>query len=472
MMFRLLLVSMLCSPALVASVPAAERPNVLLIAVDDLNDWVHCLSGHPDTKTPNIDRLAERGVLFTNAHCQGPICNPSRTSIMFGLRPSTTGIYMNKPTPWTVPAMRDRVTMARHFAAGGYQTYTTGKIYHASGLPEGDFDVIGPRHRQRIDLDVRRQKDLKGLWDFGPQSYPEEKFIDHIDATWVIDRLKEPHEKPFMMAVGFYRPHVPFYSPDRIFHSVDPQSLRLPKVKSDDLEDLPQAGLEIAKGGSPNLDWFIERNLWREGVQSYLACIRWTDEQIGRVLDALDASQFADNTIIVMYSDHGFHLGEKERWRKATLWERSTHVPLVMVAPGMSRGKPCGRPVELLSIYPTLIELCGLPQRDDLDGVSIIPLLKRPDAEWERPAMTTLGPNNHAVRTERWRYIRYADGGEELYDHTQDPHEWHNLANDRELEAVKRRLLEWLPKKNAPEARTKATGKNTPKKNAKRKRKG
>lgn len=429
------------------------RPNVLLIAVDDLNDWVECLSGHPDTKTPNIDRLAERGVLFTNAHCQGPICNPSRTSIMFGLRPSTSGIYMNAPVPWTVPAMGKRVTMARHFAANGYRTYTTGKIYHASGLPEGDFDVVGPRHGQMSPLDVRCQKDLSGLWDFGPQSYAEEKFIDHIDATWVIDRLKEPQDKPFFMAVGFYRPHVPFYSPDRVFHSVDPKTLRLPAVKKDDLADLPEAGLAIAKGGSPNLDWFIERNLWREGVQSYLACIRWTDEQIGRVLDALDTSPFAENTVIVMYSDHGFHLGEKERWRKATLWERSTHVPMVIVAPGKSRGKRCGRPAELLSIYPTLIELCNLQHRDDLDGVSVVPLLEDPDAVWERPAITTLGKDNHAVRTERWRYIRYSDGGEELYDHEKDPHEWQNLAADAGLERVRRELAAWFPEVNADPAR-------------------
>ncbi len=255
------------------------------------------------------------------------------------------------------------------------------------------------------------------------------------------------------MAVGFYRPHVPFYSPDRVFHSVDPKTLRLPEVKKDDLADLPEAGLEIAKGGSPNLDWFIERNLWREGVQSYLACIRWTDEQVGRVLDALDTSPLAENTIIVMYSDHGFHLGEKQRWRKATLWERSTHVPMIISAPGMAQGERCSRSAELLSIYPTLIELCGLPQRADLDGVSIAPLLEDPNAESERPAITTLGQNNHAIRTERWRYIRYSDGGEELYDHRKDPNEWHNLASEAEFSEVKGDLAKWLPTVNAEPAR-------------------
>jgi len=456
--------------SLILALPAlGAPPNVLLLAIDDMNDWVSCLSGHPDTKTPNIDRLAERGVLFTNAHCQGPICNPSRTSIMFGLRPSTTGIYMNKPTPWTVPAMKQRVTMSRHFAANGYRTFTTGKIYHGSGLMPDDFDVVGPQHRQMIDLDVRRQKEMSGLWDFGPQSYPEEKFIDHIDATWVIEQLGKPQIKPFFIAAGFYRPHVPFYSPDRVFNSIDPKKLRLPKVKDDDRADLPPGGLKIAEDGSPNLDWFIERNLWREGVQSYLACIRWTDEQIGRVLDALDKSPFADNTIIVMYSDHGFHLGEKQRWRKATLWERSTHVPFIISAPDKTKGKRCERPAELLSIYPTLIDLCSLEKRGDLDGTSIVPLLDDPAANWKRPAITTLGKDNHAVRTERWRYIRYADSGEELYDHDKDPNEWHNLADKAEHNDLKTELAKWFPKQNADPARPTAQPKNKKRKGAAKK---
>lgn len=450
------------------------RPNVLFIAIDDMNDWVSCLSGHPDSRTPNIDRLCKRGTLFSNAHCQAPICNPSRTSVMYGLRPSTTGIYMNSPTPWTVPAMKKRVTLSRHFAANGYRTYATGKIYHGSGLPNDDFQVVGPRHNQlNRELDVRLQKEMSGLWDFGPQSYAEEKFIDHIDASWVIDRLQEPQERPFFMAVGFYRPHVPFYSPERVFNSFDTDKLRLPKVTKGDLEDLPPGGVEMARSGSPNLDWFIERNLWREAVQSYLACIRWTDEQVGRLLDALDGSRFADNTIIVLYSDHGFHLGEKERFRKQTLWERSTHVPMIISVPGLPGGSNCGRPVELLSLYPTLIELCGLSARDDLDGESIAPLLKNPDAPWKRPAISTLGKDNHAVRTERWRYIRYANGGEELYDREKDPQEWRNLAGNPESADVKRDLAKWLPDENAEDARAGAEQKKKKgKRKGKRKGKG
>ncbi|NIP98313.1 MAG: sulfatase-like hydrolase/transferase, partial [Akkermansiaceae bacterium] len=218
-----LLVILACSTLPGAAQPGANEqpPNVLLIAIDDLNDWVGCLSapertgggGHPDARTPHIDRLAGRGVLFTNAHCQAPICNPSRTSIMYGLRPSTSGIYLNSPKPWTVPALKGRVTMPRHFAANGYLTLTTGKIYHGSGLPPGDFEVVGPRPGQRIKPDKRLVADLKGLWDFGAQDYDEELMQDHADATWAINEIGKQHDRPFFLAIGFYRPHVPFYSP-------------------------------------------------------------------------------------------------------------------------------------------------------------------------------------------------------------------------------------------------------------------
>ena len=433
-----------------------SRPNVLLVAIDDLNDWVRFLGGHPDTKTPNMDRLASRGVLFDNAHCQGPICNPSRTSLMYGLRPSTTGIYMNRPTPWQVPAFGRRVSMPRHFAAHGYKTLTTGKIYHGSGLPKNDFEVVGPRHSQRIKLDQQIQQNLPkggaGLWDFGPQAYEEAKFIDHVDATWAAERLREPHDRPFVMAVGFYRPHVPFYAPERIFHDVPRNTVTLPPVKDDDRDDLPESAKTLTTIGSPPPHrWFVENKKWKEAVQAYLACIRWTDEQVGRVLDALDSGPYADNTLVVLYSDHGFHLGEKQRWAKFSLWERSTHVPLIVAGPGIAGGKRCHRPVELLSIYPTLIDLCGLEARADLDGTSLGPLLDNPDAPWAPPAITTLGLNNHAIRTERWRYIRYADGAEELYDHASDPNEWRNLAGDPQHADLKARLARWLPKTNVPD---------------------
>ena len=439
------------------------KPNVLLIAIDDLNDWVGCLGGHPDTRTPHIDRLARNGVLFTNAHCQAPICNPSRTSIMYGLRPSTSGVYMNAPRPWTVPALKNHVTMARHFAANGYLTLTTGKIYHGSGLPPGDFDIVGPRPGQRLERDVRLIKDLKGLWDFGPQTYKEDFFQDRADASWAIEQITASHNKPFFLAVGFYRPHVPFYSPARVFQEIPNAEVNLPPIKDGDRDDLPEIVNELTIApAAPTHDWFVKGGHWKNAIRSYLACIRSTDEQVGRLLDALEGSPHAGNTVIVLYSDHGFFLGEKERWAKQSLWERATRVPFIISAPAMNKGTRCTRPAELLSIYPTLIDLCGLPKREGLEGVSLVPLLMNPDAEWQRPALTTHGKNNHAVRTDHYRYIRYYEGSEELYDLRKDPNEWTNLAANKELAPVKEELASWLPKVNADPARSGAPRKQKP----------
>jgi arylsulfatase A-like enzyme len=454
----------LAQPPASAKAPT-DKPNVLLIAIDDLNDWIGCLGGHPDARTPNIDRLAKRGVLFTNAHCQAPICNPSRTSIMYGLRPSNSGVYMNAPRPWTVPALKNRVTMARHFAANGYLTMTTGKIYHGSGLPPGDFDVVGPRPGQRLKHDQRLVKELNGLWDFGPQAYDEGLFQDHLDATWAIEQMKSKGEKPFFLAIGFYRPHVPFYSPTRVFKQIPRDEIDLPPVKANDRDDLPKIVDQVTvPPAAPKHSWFVESGEWKNAVQSYLACVRWTDEQVGRLLDALDAGPHAKNTIVVLYSDHGFFLGEKERWAKQSLWERATKVPFIILAPGRGTGTSCSRPTELLSIYPTLIDLCGLPKRDDLDGTSLVPLLKDPKATWKRPALTTHGKDNHAVRTERYRYIRYYEGSEELYDLQEDPNEWTNLAGLEKHAALKKELAKWFPKENAEPAKGVGGGRKKPKK--------
>ncbi|NND95874.1 MAG: sulfatase [Pirellulaceae bacterium] len=440
---------------------AADSPNVLLIAIDDMNDWVGCLGGHPNAKSPHIDRLAKRGMLFTNAHCQAPICNPSRTSIMYGLRPSTTGVYMNSPKPWTVRALDSRVTLARHFAANGYKTFTTGKIYHGSGLPPGDFDVVGPRPGQRLAIDQRlippTPNGANGLWDFGPQSYDEADFQDHVDATWaidVIDNQIQANEKPFFLAVGFYRPHVPFYSPTRVFNQIPPDQIQLPQVKVDDRADIPEIAAELTKApAAPPHRWFVESDQWQTAVASYLACIRWTDEQVGRLITAVDESPHADNTIVVLYSDHGFFLGEKQRWAKQSLWERATHVPLVIDSPGGNHHGTCDHPVELLSIYPTLIELCGIPPRDDLDGHSLMPLLENPQTSWPHLALTTHGKGNHSTRNQRYRLIRYHDGSEELYDLQDDQNEWTNLASDPKFAQVKSTLAKGFPHKNAEPAK-------------------
>lgn len=435
---------------------AAERPNVLLIAIDDLNDWVGCLGGHPQAKTPHIDALAKRGTLFTNAHCQAPICNPSRTSVMLSLRPSTTGIYRNGPWFRSTKRNRDRVALPQYFREQGYKTLTTGKIYHGSRMDEASFETVGPRPGQRQKIDERLVKiegSRSGLWDYGPQTYPEEKFGDFVDTSWAIEQLQEKHDKPFFLAVGLYRPHVPWYAPQRFFQDRPVDEVKLPIVRENDRDHLPEAAIKLTNNPTPpSHSWFVESDQWRPAVQAYLASTSFTDAQVGRLMAALDASSYAKNTIVVLWSDHGFHLGEKQRWAKQSLWERSTRVPFIIYRPGQHEGQQCSKPVELLSIYPTLIALCRLPMRNDVEGVDLSPLLDEPTADWDRPAITTYEQNNHAVRSEHYRYIRYADGSEELYDHRNDPHEWKNLAKNPEYKSVLAAHAKWLPETNVPDA--------------------
>ncbi|MFT5469153.1 MAG: arylsulfatase A-like enzyme [Verrucomicrobiales bacterium] len=431
---------------------AGGKPNVLLIAVDDLNDWVGCLGGHPQATTPNIDRLAARGMLFTNAHCQGTMCNPSRISLLWGRRPSSTGFYDNQYHVSREPVfLTSNVSLPAHFAANGYKTLTAGKVFHTHGHKA---HVQGPKlgqWRKGLDQAVHKKpKGWHGIWDFGPQDYDETKFTDHVTASWAAEQLRKRHDGPFFLSVGFYRPHVPFFPPRRVYETFG--HVQLPRVNEEDWRDLPDAArkLTLSNPKIPTHEWMRENDRWQLAVHAYLACVQWTDEQLGRVLDALDSSPHAENTIVVLFSDHGYHLGEKQRWSKFSLWESTTRVPLIISTPVGAAGKS-GKPVELLSIYPTLVDLCGLPQNPKLDGVSLRPLLENPDAPWEHVAISTLGQNNHAVRDERWRYIRYVDGSEELYDHQTDPDEWYNLAEGEptpEHASVIARLREHFPKTN------------------------
>ena len=432
-----------------------HKPNVLLIAVDDLNDWVGCLGGHPQTFTPNIDRLADRGMLFSNAHCQGTMCNPSRISLLWGRRPSSTGFYDNRYSISKEPEfLKQHVNLPTHFAANGYKTISAGKIFHTGRHSQ----IEGPRAgqwRKGLDRKVHSgpQNKWHGIWDFGPQDYEESKFTDHITATWVADQLGKDFAKPFLLACGFYRPHVPFFPPRRVYESF--KDVKLPEVVEDDWKDIPDAARKVSMSNPkiPVHEWMKQENRWQLAVHAYLASVRWTDEQIGRVLDALDQGPHAKDTIVVLFSDHGYHLGEKQRWSKFSLWERTTRVPLIISVPNGIKGRS-EQPVELLSIYPTLIDLCKLTENPKLEGVSLQPLLENPEVKWNHVAISTLGQNNHAVRDRRWRYVRYADGSEELYDHQNDPHEWTNLAkgepNPSHAKVIVR-LKKRLPKTNAPQ---------------------
>ena len=447
---------------LVFAASAAPKPNVLFIAIDDQNDWIGAFGGHPLAKTPNIDRLAQRGTVFLNAHCNAPLCNPSRTSLLLGLRPTTTGVYGLAPWFRTLDAWKDRVTLPQHFKAHGYKTFTSGKIYHGGvGGPAKqavEFDVWGPAG----GIGVKPAKKLVGptpmgnnpLMDWGVFPHRDEDKGDYQVASWTVEQIKNaPKDQPFFLAAGFFLPHVPCYATQKWFDLYPDDDSVLPVVRDDDRADTPRFSWYLHWNlPEPRLKWVKENNQWRNLVRSYLACTSFVDAQVGRIVGALEAAGLADNTIIVLWGDHGWHLGEKGITGKNTLWDRGTKVPLLFAGPGVSKAARTTQPAELVDLYPTLVELCGLKPRTDLEGLSLVPQLKDAKAKRERPAITSHNQGNHGIRSERWRYIRYADGSEELYDHQNDPNEWTNLVTKVEHATVIAGHRRWLPKIDVPPA--------------------
>ena len=446
----------LSHPARAADAPLAARPNVLFIAIDDLNDWVGCLGANKQVLTPNIDALASRGTLFANAHCQAPLCNPSRSSLLTGLRPSTTGIYSLTPGIRDVESLKNHVTLPQYFQSSGYFTFTCGKVYHDGSIKPKDhareFEVWGPAPPMPLPPQkfVHTPADIKAM-DWGVFPPNEKDQADWKIADAAIHQLQTlPSDKPFFVACGFRLPHVPCFAGQKWFDLYPADDLILPDVRPNEREGVPFFAWYLNwKLPEPRLSWLKQANQWRPLVRSYLASTSFMDSQVGRVLDALQATGKADNTVIVLWSDNGWHLGEKLITGKNSLWERSTHVPLIFAGPGISRGR-CVRPAELLDIYPTLVELCQLPPREGLEGHSLLPQLKDASSPRAWPAISTQNKDSHTVRTERWRYIHYADGSQELYDESADPGERNNLAADPASTATIAELSKWLPKLNVP----------------------
>ncbi len=445
-----------------------KRPNVLFIAIDDLNDWVGCMGGHPDARTPNIDKLSKRGVLFTNAHCSAPLCGPSRTSLMTGLQPSTTGQYRNHPLfrdPASPNLLKNAVTIPQHFMKHGYRAVSGGKIFHGTPDPPSWHEHF-PSMSENVPDEPKHSKDnisnkmypkeigKRITWGPMPEKIGDEDMGDGKVANWAKQELQKKQKAPFFLGVGFKKPHLPWFVPKKYFDMFPPDIISLPKVKNDDLADVPQVAInEIVnyKTIIPNHEIITSNGQWRNAVAAYLATVAFVDAQVGRVIDALDSSPYADNTVVVLWSDHGWHLGEKLYWKKFSLWEESTRNILFISGPGIDSAK-CSKPVSLIDIYPTLIDLCGLSPREGLEGQSLLPLLRNPNLRWDRPALSTRD-NNHSLRTERWRYTRYHDGSEELYDHLNDPNEWTNLSDNPEYSPVKEELKKWLPKTQAVDIR-------------------
>ncbi len=471
-MFRQILVATLCLAgvsAMAGEVPDKKAnsilfknkpPNVLFISIDDLNDWVGAMGTKADIKTPNIDKLASDGMLFTNAHCQLPVCGPSRTSIFSGYRPDTLGIYNNdsRTEDGNVQKMAkkmDNRLLHEYFRDNGYKTMAVGKLMHKH-IAKGSVDQSGGRKPGFGPSPKKRNFKAKGTstdWNAYPET--DAQMPDTKTAQWAADKLKEKHDKPFLLMVGFLRPHVPWNVPQKWWDLYDPEKITLAPYKKDDLDDVPK----ISKDSNilsfmPQTEWAIKNNKLRQITQAYMASISFVDNCVGTVLDSLESSEYKDNTIIILWSDHGYHIGEKGTFQKHSLWQRATRVPLIISKPGMSAGKN-QKPVELLDIYPTLLDLCGLPANKKNEGKSLKPLLENTEAAWDKVAITTyrkqekhclatktpyIKDPSHGIYDERYHYIVYSDGSEELYDLQNDPNEWHNIASNPELNNIKNRL--------------------------------
>lgn len=433
-----------------STVWAESRPNVLFIASDDLNHWVGYLGRNKQGVTPNIDKLAARGVRFTRSYCAAPVCNPSRAALMSGLRPGTTGVYDNN-NDWRSAIPVDK-PMTTAFQNAGYSVLGAGKIYHGSyARPEEWNDYL--KDEGGLPKVPKGQSDGVGGIKFAmlPDA-KDEDFNDWNIVNYCIDQLGKKHDKPFFLACGIHKPHMPWNVPKKYFDMHPLDKIELPPTKEGDLSDIPPAGVKMAKPDGDHAA-MVQSGRWKEAIQAYLAASSYCDMLVGRLMEALDKSAYKDNTVIVFWGDHGWHLGEKEHWRKFALWEEATRAPLIWVAPGITKpDSVCERTVDFMSIYPTLMDLCGIAKPAHVEGPSIKPLLADPKAKWDLPAITTFGHQNHAVRTEGWRYIRYANGDEELYDEAADPYEWTNLAGNSEHAATKAELAKHLPKVNNPSA--------------------
>ncbi|MCO8124552.1 sulfatase-like hydrolase/transferase [Stieleria sp. TO1_6] len=438
--------------------------------MDDLNDWIGVMGGHPQAITPNLDRLASSGVLFTNAHCAAPACNPSRTAIFTGRSPHRTGVYSNAQRMRDV--LPDAELIPKVFSRHGYHSSGSGKMLHYF-IDADSWDEYYPSAETenpfpRTLLPESRPVSLPrgGPWQYVETDWgaldatDEEAGGDYLVAKWVSEQLAKPQEKPFFLACGIYRPHEPWFVPKKYFEPFPLEKIQLPPgYKPDDLDDIPEAGQNLAR--NRYFKHITELDQWKHGLQGYLASIHYADAMLGNVLDALDRSPHANNTIVVLWSDHGWHLGEKEHWQKYTGWRACTRIPLMIRVPEGTTGLPqgttpakCDQPVSLLSLAPTLLDLCGLPAETIHDGPSLLPLLKDTNAQWPHIAMTYLhSRGSYSVSARGLRLVHYADGEEELYDTDNDPYEWNNLAIDPQFERRRDELRKLAPTKFAESPR-------------------
>lgn len=443
-----------------------RKPNVLYIIMDDMNDWARYLGGNNQARTPNLDRLASRGVCFTNAYTAVPLSNPSRTAMLTGMHPSVTGIYNNNNPIAGSTVANNSLMMPQLFRNNGYYTLIAGKIFHtkpSADVMKNMWDDMthidggyGPFPKKSPEAGDQQKR-----WqNLEPWEGPDTDFPDVVNSQKVIDFLGKKHDKPFFVAMGFYRPHTPWTAPKRYFDLYDLDKIKRPQTIPDDLADVPAYAIDYFIGERQRE---MQRSLsstgnnWEKSVRAYLACVSFADDRIGMILDALDKSPYADNTIIVLVGDNGFHHGEKERWGKSALWREACHVPLIFVTPegkqGLKKYK-CESTVSSIDIYPTLVEACNLPEvGNQLAGNSLMPLLASKGLKWDKPSVTTFLPGNFAIHVNEWNFIRYADGSTELYNIADDEDEFVNLALKPEFRTVADSLSSFVPKSWKPEVK-------------------
>ena len=428
---------------------SSKKPNVLFIMVDDLNDWVGAFGGNPQTKTPNIDALASKSTIFKNAYCSAPLCNPSRTSIMTGYRPSTTGVYGNSEVFREVNGFEKIVTIPQYFEQNGYKTAAAGKIFHSprgngkepkEGSDPGSFQQerkggLGGTYPDKKDLQSHglnlKKYGVKGSFlrsfDWFPVDVTLEDNNDFESADYSSRFLQEKHDKPFFLACGIFRPHLPWFAPKQFFDMYKLEDVKLPQTLKNDLDDVGKMGQRMAKRSVHQS--VVDNGKWKEAVRAYMANVSFADACVGHLLKGLKNSKYSENTIIILMGDHGWHLGEKEHWSKNVLWERSAKTPLLIFDPRDGKGKVSTSIVSLLDVYPTLVEMANLPAKKDLEGKSIYDVVKNPTKEVKEYVLTSKDKGMHSLRNNNYRYTVHKDGFEELYDHRNDSNEWYNIAN-------------------------------------------
>jgi arylsulfatase A-like enzyme len=478
---RSLIVAMLvaCAGAVMAA-----QPNVLFLAVDDMNDWIGCLEQTPRAITPTIDRLAARGTIFTNAHTAGVFCAPSRAAIFSGQFASTTGCYTTATYFVDHPELEP---LQVSFAKAGYTTLGAGKLFHH---PAGCIDTRG-----WTEFFLRSQRQRESGWPLDswgedtpfPSPFPhsvynrgqeikgglflewaalandrEGEMTDTRRVDWAIEQLQRQHDKPFFLGLGLYAPHYPNYCPRKYFDLYDRDAIEPPVFNAADLDDLPERIRKTQTARSRIIRKLEDLDAVKDAIHGYLACMSYADAMLGRVLDALAASPSAANTIVVLWSDHGYHHGQKGDWGKHTLWDRTSRVPFVWAGPGVVQGQRTNATVSLIDLYPTLVELCDLPApRQQLEGRSLAGLLAGEEPAADRTILLPgLRPGEFALINEHWRYIRYGKAGEELYDRHADPQEWTNLAKKKRYTPQLERMRQAAPVSFAPPAESLDVGRD------------